>query len=124
VACPSFRRPILGWKLWRRTSKLPARSSAPSLERTNLWNTRVLEISAGDGRLRFRYAMQPASVVGADTKEVDIRAPAGFYRLGSIDASPEELNRIRAWAVEQLKFKSVFGPKLRDHVQSASSVTH
>jgi hypothetical protein len=47
-----------------------------------------------------------------------------LYRSGSIDATPEELGRIRAWAIEQLlKFRSVFGPKLREQVQSVAGVT-
>ena len=42
-------------------------------ELTDLRNARVLEIGAGDGRLTFRYAAKPVSVVGLDLKEVDIR---------------------------------------------------
>lgn len=37
------------------------------------------------------------------------------YRDGSIDASAEELGGIRAWAIDRLlKFRSVFGPKIRE----------
>ncbi|HEY7389564.1 MAG TPA: DUF4268 domain-containing protein [Bryobacteraceae bacterium] len=44
-----------------------------------------------------------------------------IYRPGSIDASTEELKRIRDWAIEKLlKFRTVFGPKLRDHVQASA----
>jgi ubiquinone/menaquinone biosynthesis C-methylase UbiE len=46
-------------------------------------NARVLEVGAGDGRLTFRYAEEPRSVVGIDMKEPEIRSaaktpPAGF----------------------------------------------
>ena len=39
-------------------------------------NAHVLEVGAGDGRLTFRYAENPRSVVGIDTKEPDIRSAA------------------------------------------------
>ncbi len=42
------------------------------------------------------------------------------YCDGPIDASAEELGRIRAWAVDRLlKFRSVFGPKIREESQNA-----
>jgi len=46
------------------------------LQAANFRNTRVLEVGAGDGRLTFQYAEEPSSVVGIDTKELDIRSAA------------------------------------------------
>lgn len=44
------------------------------------------------------------------------------YCVGSIDSTPDDLNRIRAWAIERLlKFRSVFGPKLRNVQQAAAA---
>jgi len=44
------------------------------------------------------------------------------YCPGSIDASPEELSRIREWAIGKLlKFRAVFGPKLRDALQAGAA---
>ncbi|MGA2150380.1 MAG: DUF4268 domain-containing protein, partial [Bryobacteraceae bacterium] len=38
-----------------------------------------------------------------------------IYCPGFIDAGPEELNRIRAWAIDRLlKFRTVFGAKIRE----------
>jgi ubiquinone/menaquinone biosynthesis C-methylase UbiE len=46
------------------------------LQAADLRDRRVLEIGAGDGRLTFQYASQPRSVIGIDTKELDIRSAA------------------------------------------------
>jgi ubiquinone/menaquinone biosynthesis C-methylase UbiE len=43
-------------------------------------NAHVLEVGAGDGRLTFRYAEEPLSVVGIDMKEPDIRSAAKVPR--------------------------------------------
>ena len=43
------------------------------LEAADFNNARVLEVGAGDGRLTFRYGAAPASVVGVDTNETEIR---------------------------------------------------
>jgi ubiquinone/menaquinone biosynthesis C-methylase UbiE len=40
----------------------------------DLQDARILEVGAGDGRLTFQYASQPRSVIGIDTKELDIRS--------------------------------------------------
>ena len=37
---------------------------------------RVLEVGAGNGRLTFRYAAEPKSVVGIDPEESEIRSAA------------------------------------------------
>jgi ubiquinone/menaquinone biosynthesis C-methylase UbiE len=50
------------------------------LQSVYLRNRRVLEVGAGDGRLTFRYAAVPRSVVGIDTKETDIRSAAERLR--------------------------------------------
>jgi ubiquinone/menaquinone biosynthesis C-methylase UbiE len=44
------------------------------LNAADFCNMRVLEAGAGDGRLTFRYAREPKSVVGIDTKEAEIRS--------------------------------------------------
>jgi len=49
-------------------------------EIADLRNSRVLEVGAGDGRLTFRYAMETESVVGIDTKEMDIQSAARSCR--------------------------------------------
>ena len=49
-------------------------------EIADLRNVRVLEVGAGDGRLTFRYAMETKSVVGIDTKELDIQSAARSCR--------------------------------------------
>lgn len=42
------------------------------------------------------------------------------YCSGSIDANAEDLSRIRAWAIDRLlKFRSVFGPQIREEAQGA-----
>lgn len=46
----------------------------------DLRNARVLEVGAGDGRLTFRYATKPKSVVGIDTKELKIKWASGTRR--------------------------------------------
>ena len=46
------------------------------LQAADFRNTRVLEVGAGDGRLTFRYAEEPRSVVGIDTQEPEIRSTA------------------------------------------------
>jgi ubiquinone/menaquinone biosynthesis C-methylase UbiE len=50
------------------------------LQAADFRNTHVLEVGAGDGRLTFRYAEEPRSVVGIDTKELDIRSAAKVPR--------------------------------------------
>jgi len=50
-------------------------------EIADLRNARVLEVGAGDGRLTFQYAMETKSVVGIDTKELDIQWAARNCRL-------------------------------------------
>jgi 2-polyprenyl-3-methyl-5-hydroxy-6-metoxy-1,4-benzoquinol methylase len=50
------------------------------LQATDFRNTRVLEVGAGDGRLTFRYAEAPTSVVGIDTNEQEIRLTAEVTR--------------------------------------------
>ena len=47
----------------------------------DLRDTRILEVGAGDGRLTFQYASQPRSVIGIDTKELDIRSAVVTPRL-------------------------------------------
>ena len=47
-------------------------------------DARVLEIGAGDGRLTFQYAAHTKSVVGIDTKLVDIAAAARGAVTGDI----------------------------------------
>ena len=49
-------------------------------EIADLRNVRVLEVDVGDGRLTFRYAMETKSVVGIDTKELDIQSAARSCR--------------------------------------------
>jgi ubiquinone/menaquinone biosynthesis C-methylase UbiE len=49
-------------------------------EIADLRSVRVLEVGAGDGRLTFRYAMETKSVVGIDTKELDIQSAARSCR--------------------------------------------
>ena len=44
------------------------------LKAADFRDARVLEVGAGDGRLTFQYAAQPRSVVGIDTKELEILA--------------------------------------------------
>ena len=51
------------------------------LQAANFRNRRVLEVGAGDGRLTFRYAEEPRSVIGIDTKEPDIRSAASGPRV-------------------------------------------
>ncbi len=46
------------------------------LQAVGFRNAHVLEVGAGDGRLTFRYAEEPLSVVGIDTKEPEIRSAA------------------------------------------------
>ena len=43
------------------------------LDAVDFRDARILEVGAGDGRLTFEYAAEPGSVVGIDTKELDIR---------------------------------------------------
>jgi ubiquinone/menaquinone biosynthesis C-methylase UbiE len=50
------------------------------LQAVDFRNAHVLEVGAGDGRLTFRYAEEPRSVVGIDTKEPDIRSAAKVPR--------------------------------------------
>ena len=50
------------------------------LQTTDFGEARVLEVGAGDGRLTFRYAAEPRSVIGIDTKEPDIRSAAEGLR--------------------------------------------
>jgi len=50
------------------------------LQAADFRNRHVLEVGAGDGRLTFRYAEEPRSVVGIDTKELDIRSAAKVPR--------------------------------------------
>ena len=51
------------------------------LQAPDLRDTRILEVGAGDGRLTFQYASQPRSVIGIDTKELDIRSAVGAPRM-------------------------------------------
>jgi len=44
------------------------------LQAADFHNARVLEVGVGDGRLTFRYAAIPASVVGIDTNQTEIRS--------------------------------------------------
>ncbi len=44
------------------------------LQAADFRNARVLEVGAGDGRLTFRYATEPKSIVGIDTKELEVRS--------------------------------------------------
>jgi ubiquinone/menaquinone biosynthesis C-methylase UbiE len=46
------------------------------LQAADFHDTRVLEVGAGDGRLTYRYAELPTSVVGIDTNEPEIRLTA------------------------------------------------
>jgi ubiquinone/menaquinone biosynthesis C-methylase UbiE len=46
------------------------------LQAADFHNVRVLEVGAGDGRLTFRYAEVPTSVVGIDINEPEIRSTA------------------------------------------------
>ena len=46
------------------------------LQSADFRSARVLEVGAGDGRLTFRYAAEPRSVLGIDTKESEIRLAA------------------------------------------------
>ena len=46
------------------------------LQAAEFHDARVLEVGAGDGRLTFRYAQAPTSVVGIDTNEPEIRSTA------------------------------------------------
>jgi len=50
------------------------------LQAADFHNVRVLEVGAGDGRLTFRYAEAPTSVVGIDTNETEIRSTVKGYR--------------------------------------------
>jgi len=50
------------------------------LEMVDFRNSRVLEVGAGDGRLTFRYTEESQSVVGIDTKELEIRSAATLAR--------------------------------------------
>ena len=52
------------------------------LQAMDLRDARVLEVGAGDGRLTFRYAAESRSVVGIDTKELEIRSAANVPRSG------------------------------------------
>jgi ubiquinone/menaquinone biosynthesis C-methylase UbiE len=51
------------------------------LQAADIRNTRLLEVGAGDGRLTSQYAAKPRSVVGIDTKELDIRSAAWDPRI-------------------------------------------
>ena len=51
------------------------------LQATDLRDTRILEVGAGDGRLTFQYASQPRSVIGIDTTELDIRSAVVTPRM-------------------------------------------
>jgi len=43
------------------------------------------------------------------------------YSQGSIEAEPEELSRIRTWAIERLlRFRKVFGHRLREFANTPS----
>jgi ubiquinone/menaquinone biosynthesis C-methylase UbiE len=44
------------------------------LRAADFHDAHVLEVGAGDGRLTFRYAEVPTSVVGIDTNEPEIRS--------------------------------------------------
>jgi ubiquinone/menaquinone biosynthesis C-methylase UbiE len=46
------------------------------LQAADFRNARVLEIGAGNGRLTFRYAAEPRSVLAIDNKEPEIRSAA------------------------------------------------
>ena len=50
------------------------------LQAVDFRNVHVLEVGAGDGRLTFRYAEEPRSVVGIDTKEPEILSAAKTSR--------------------------------------------
>jgi ubiquinone/menaquinone biosynthesis C-methylase UbiE len=50
------------------------------LQAADFHNVRVLEVGAGDGRLTFRYAAIPRSVVGIDIKELEIKSTAKGFR--------------------------------------------
>jgi ubiquinone/menaquinone biosynthesis C-methylase UbiE len=52
------------------------------LKAADFHDARVLEVGAGDGRLTFRYAEIPTSVVGIDTNELEIRSTAQGSRAG------------------------------------------
>jgi len=51
------------------------------LQAADFKNARVLEVGTGDGRLTFRYADVPTSVVGIDTNEPEIRSTAQGSRV-------------------------------------------
>ena len=51
------------------------------LQAADLRDTRILEVGAGDGRLTFQYASQPRSVIGIDTKALDIRSAVATPRM-------------------------------------------
>jgi hypothetical protein len=44
------------------------------LQAADLGDARILEVGAGDGRLTFQYSFEARSVIGIDTKELDIRS--------------------------------------------------
>lgn len=50
------------------------------LQAVDFRDARILEVGAGDGRLTFRYAGEPRSVVGIDMKEPEIRSAAKTAR--------------------------------------------
>jgi len=50
------------------------------LQAVDFHDAHVLEVGAGDGRLTFRYAERPRSVVGVDTKEPEIRSAVKMPR--------------------------------------------
>jgi ubiquinone/menaquinone biosynthesis C-methylase UbiE len=52
------------------------------LQAVDFRDARVLEVGAGNGRLTFRYADEPRSVVGIDPKEADILSAAKVPRAG------------------------------------------
>jgi 16S rRNA A1518/A1519 N6-dimethyltransferase RsmA/KsgA/DIM1 with predicted DNA glycosylase/AP lyase activity len=58
------------------------------LQAADLGNARILEVGAGDGRLTFQYSSEARSVIGIDTKELDIRSAvvAPEEMAGPLDA--------------------------------------
>ena len=51
------------------------------LQAAALGDARILEVGAGDGRLTFQYSSEVRSVIGIDTKELDIRSAVVAPRM-------------------------------------------
>jgi ubiquinone/menaquinone biosynthesis C-methylase UbiE len=51
------------------------------LQAADLGDARILEVGAGDGRLTFQYLSKARSVIGIDTKALDIRSAVVAARM-------------------------------------------